>query len=109
MIVHCFTVRRLYENPVNIETIYAELGTNIPKYLQYEGGSGGNTYLCCVDITVDVKEICKKYAYECDTLYQIEVDEDKYNNFYTIYPTYSRDGAKFALDIVKINSIDDLE
>lgn len=88
MLVHCFTVRGLYDNPFScdssgnppifIETVYSEFGINIPKYLQYEGGCG-NTYLCC------------------DTLYQIEVEEDKYNNTYTIYPTYSRDGAKFVL------------
>lgn len=128
MFVNCFTVTRLYTNPINIETVYSELGQvskgdqqltlesakhstelgkNIPKYLQYEGGSGGNTYLCCVDISVDVKAICDKFAYECGTIYQIEIDDNKYNNSYTIYPTYSKDGAKFVLDIVKISSPDD--
>ena len=85
------------DNPNQIDTVYANYGKNIPKYLQYEGGSGGITFLCCVAADVDVKEICEKYNYECGTIYQVDVDGDKYNSSYTIYPTYSKDGPKFVL------------
>jgi hypothetical protein len=106
MIVQCFTVTRKPENPIQIDTVYAEFGqgsNNIPKYLQYEGGSGGTTFLCCVSADIGVREICDKYNCECGTIYQLEIDDDKYNSAYTIYPTYLKDGPKFVLQTVKIS------
>ncbi len=102
MIVNCFTITRKSENPTPINIVYEEFGNNIPKYLQYEGGTGGITYLCCVEIRVDVRSICEKYDYECGTLYQIEiVGEEMYNNSYTIYPTYKKEGPQFILQCLK--------
>jgi hypothetical protein len=116
MIVQCFTVTCKTDNPIQIDTVYAEFGqvsfgdqqltleefrSNIPKYLQYEGGSGGTTFLCCVAAGVNVSEICDKYNYECGTIYQLEMDDDKYNNAYTIYPTYMKDGPKFVLQNIQ--------
>lgn len=92
MLVHCFTITRKTDNPINVNTVHSEFGTNIPNFLQYEGGSGGCTFLCCVDIQVNVKEICDKYNYECGTLYQIHIDDNKYNNLYIIYPSYKKAG-----------------
>ena len=109
MKVHCFTVTRLKENPITIDTIYEEFGKgdsvpcnlqpgNIPQYLQYEGGAmGTTTFLCCVEIEVNVQEICKKYDYECGRLYKLEIDCEMYNNGYKIHPTYSRYGLKYEL------------
>ena len=105
MIVQCFTVTVKRNNPIEIETFYTELrrGSNIPKYLQYEGGSGGNTFLFCIDKAVNVQEICDKYKYECGTIYQLEIEEDTYNHSYTTYPTYAKDGPKFILQNIKIS------
>ena len=100
MLVNFFTVTRLNENPIQIDTVYAELGRDIPQYLQYEGGSfNSTTFLCCVEIGVNVQEICKKYNYDCGTLYKIEIDYEMYNNHYKVYPTYSKDGNKYKLRI----------
>jgi hypothetical protein len=107
MLVHCFTITRTKENPITIDTVYAELSKgpdgstiNIPQYLQYEGGSfNTTTFLCCVDVLINVQEICKKYNYDCGTLYKIEIDYDTYNSGYKVYPTYCRpsDGPKYKL------------
>ena len=95
MIVNCFTITAKNNN-VLIDTIYKDFGNNIPKYLQYEGGCGC-TYLCCVNININVLEICEKCNYICGTIYPIEIDDNMYNNDYTINPTYSKDGEKFKL------------
>ena len=98
MLVHCFTVTRIKGNPTQIDTVYAEFGKNIPQYLQFEGGAFmSSTFLCCVEMEVDVKEICKKYNYECGTIYKIEIDYGMYNNNYKVFPTYSKDGDKYKL------------
>jgi hypothetical protein len=104
MFVNCFTINTL-QRPVTIfslfknvfiktpktelpEIMYKELGTNIPKCLQYEGGMG-LSFTFCVDEKVNIKEICKKYNYDIgDTLYKMEIEEHTYNNKYQLYPTY---------------------
>ena len=50
------------------EIMYKELGNNIPKCFQYEGGMG-LTFIFCVDSDVDIKRICKKYNYDIGTLF----------------------------------------
>lgn len=104
MLVFCFTVTRPKKNDIPIDTVYSELSkkstistNNIPRYLPYEGGGGG-TYLCCVENTVDVVEICNKYNYEIGTIYTLEIDNETYNNNFTVFPTYSKDGAKYTLN-----------
>ena len=69
------------------EIMYKELGNNIPKFFQYEGGMG-LTFIFCVDSNVDIKRICKKYNYDIgDNLHKMEIDEITYNNNYQVYPT----------------------
>ena len=104
MLVNCFTINTLQRSKTifsfiqNVlfksqpkelpEIMYKELGNNIPKCLQYEGGMG-LSFTFCVDDKVDIKEICKKYNYDIgDTLYKMEIDEHTYNNQYQLYPTY---------------------
>ena len=104
MFVNCFTVNTL-QRPKTIfsilknvliktpknelpEIMYKELGNNIPKCIQYEGGMG-LSFTFCVDDKVNIKEICKKYNYDIgDTLYRMEINENTYNNNYQLYPTY---------------------
>jgi hypothetical protein len=84
---------------MKISSSFSEFGNNIPNYLQYEGGGmDGCTFLCCVDIKVDVDKICSKYNQTCSKMYQIEIDEQEYNNNYTIHPTYSRCGIQYILE-----------
>ena len=104
MFVNCFTINTLQrskkiipllqniliKNPKNElpEIMYKELGNNIPKCIQYEGGMG-LSFTFCVDDKVNIKEICKKYNYDIgDTLYRMEINENTYNNNYQLYPTY---------------------
>ena len=104
MFVHCFTINTLQRSksifslvqnilfksqPKELpEIMYKELGTNIPRCLEYEGGMG-LSYTFCVDAKVELKEICKKYNYDVgDTLYEMEIEPHTYNNKYQIYPTY---------------------
>ena len=109
MIVHCFTITLKMNHPIGIDTFYTELGngSNIPKYLQYEGGNRGNTFLFCIDSSVNVQEICDKYKYECGTIYQLEIEENTYHHSHTIYPTYAKDGPKFVLQTNKIRYLYD--
>jgi hypothetical protein len=101
MFVKCFTINTL-QRPKSIfplfqnmfksnelpELMYKELGNNIPKCLEYEGGMG-LSFTFCVDDKVDIKEICKKYNYDIgDTLYKMEIEPHTYNNKYQVYPTY---------------------
>ena len=100
MIVQCFTLNMLRvtntcfrrKNCKDINIVYKEFGANIPKYLQYEGGQG-RTFLFCVDASVNVINICRKYNYLVDDedVHIMEIDDDTYNNSYTIYPTYDND------------------
>ena len=99
MFVRCFTINTLQrpkpffsflQTPKKElpEIMYTELGNNIPKCLQYEGGQG-LSFTFCVDSKVDIKEICKKYNYDIgDTLYEMEIGEHTYNNKYQVHPTY---------------------
>jgi hypothetical protein len=99
MFVHCFTIDT-FQRPKTLfslfqpskqelpELMYKELGNNIPKCLQFEGGMG-LSFTFCVDAKVDVKEICKKYNYDIgDTLYEMKIEPHTYNNKYQVYPTY---------------------
>ena len=100
MFVHCFTVTESGLEPVSFEVLFKEFGENIPNYLQYEGGRiGFCTFLCCVDVAIDVSEICKKYGYDIGTLTKLDITNDTYSDAYTIYPTYHRseDGLPFQL------------
>ena len=104
MFVNCFTINTLQRSksifstlqnmlfknqPTELpEIMYKELGNNIPKCLEYEGGMG-LSFTFCVDAKVDIKEICTKYNYDIgDTLYKMEIDEKTYNNNYQLHPTY---------------------
>jgi hypothetical protein len=107
MIVNCFTLNSLRRNnliknnSINnnfIKLIYKEFGKNIPKYLQYNSGQS-ITYLFCVNHSVDIINICKRYNYIINNLYKMEIDDNTYNNNYTIFPTYNSTGVKYILEI----------
>lgn len=98
MIVNCFTLNTLHvrkscfhKKIKHIDIVYAEFGEDIPKYLIYEGGQG-RTYLFCIDESIDVIKICKKYNYLIDdeAFHKMEINDETYNNDYTIYPTYEK-------------------
>lgn len=98
MFVHYFTVHTLQSFSKTIEIIYKEFGENIPIYLQYEYGDSV-TYLFCVDVGIDIVEICKKH--NCPVggpLFEIEIDEKIYNNSYKVSRyKHKTGGAHFFL------------
>lgn len=97
MLVYCFTISRLKSTTASVDENYKEFGKNIPNYLQYEGGSSC-TYLCCVQKNVNIVELCEKYKYECSTIDTIDIEEHNFNNSYTIYPSYAKDGPSYHLE-----------
>ena len=90
MFVNCFVVN-IKEITCSIEELCEQFGSNIPKYLEYEGGSGW-PYLFCVDADVDYVKICKANGYDihptCTT--KLQIDKSTYNNKYQIHPTYNK-------------------
>jgi hypothetical protein len=90
MFVNCFVVN-MKEITCSIEELCEQFGSNIPKYLEYEGGSGW-PYLFCVDDDVDYVKICKANGYDihptCTT--KLQIDKSTYNNKYQIHPTYNK-------------------
>jgi hypothetical protein len=88
MFVVFFEMRIRFSHP-KIETIFLEFGHNIPKYMQYEGGSNdGMTVVCCVDISVDAKSICLQNCLSYSKLRDIEIDKLLYNNSHCVYCGY---------------------
>ena len=80
MFVIFLDMRILFSHP-EIKTIFLEFGHNIPKYVQYEGGSyDGMTVVCCVDVSVDAKSICLQNGVTNTKLSQIEIDKMMVNN-----------------------------
>jgi len=105
MFVHCISIntlqrpqslfsliKNIFIKKQNIELpeiIYKEIGKDIPKYYQYEGGMG-LSFVFCVDAKVNIKELCKKYNYDIgENLYKMEIDDKTYNNNFKIYPIYT--------------------
>jgi hypothetical protein len=99
MFVNIFTVTMsstIYETAM--KEISNEFGMNVPKSLQFDGGTlGFITHLFCVDDNVNIKEICKKYNCEIGEPYKIEIEDSMYNNNYTIRPSYKKEGPRFYL------------
>jgi hypothetical protein len=97
--VNIFTVQRPVGNPISINVLYKEFGTNIPRYLPLEGGDyNGPQYLCCVDRKIDFETICEKYKYKYYPPYKFIVEEEKYNNLYQIRSSYYTKELPYRLE-----------
>jgi len=98
MLVNCFTVTM--SSTICMKELSKEFGKNIPKSLPFEGGTlGFITHLFCVDDTVIIEEICKKYNCDIGKPYKIEIKDYMYNNNYTICNSYKKEGPKFYLKL----------
>lgn len=94
------------KNIIKMKQLHQQFGTNIPCFLQYEGGTGLN-YLCCVDSLVDSESICMKHGYDYHRLVEIKIDESLYTSEYTIHPTYNKQEPKYRLDKNRQYILDD--
>ena len=98
MYVYCFTVQIPVGSNADIDTIHKEFGNNIPKYLPLEDGDYmGPQYLFCVNKKIDIIGICKNYGVLFKGGELLEIDSEKYNNKYTIYPSYSSKDKSYEL------------
>ena len=57
------------------------------------------THLFCVDENINIKEICNKFNYDIGKPYKIEIENYMYNNNYTIYNSYKKEGPRFYLKL----------
>ena len=101
MFVNCFTVTiPSCDSEIAMKELSKEFGDNIPKSLPFDGGFlYFITHFFCVDSNVNIEEICNKYNYEMGKPYKIEIDDYMYNNNYTIYISYKKEGPKFYLTL----------
>ena len=101
MFVNCFTVTiptDIFE--IAIKELSKEFGDNIPKSLPFDGGFlYFITHLFCVDENINIEEICSKYNCEIGKPYKIEIEDYMYNNNYTIYYSYKKEGPRFYLKL----------
>ncbi len=61
----------------------------------------GNLYLFCVDVNIDVVNICKQFDCNILGIHEFKIDESKYNNNYQINRSFLKSTLKFKL--VKYN------
>ena len=103
MFVNIFTVIMLSQfSETTLKVISKEFGKNIPKSLPYEGGPFGFTaHLFCVDVNVNIAEICIKNKCEMKEPYKMKIEEHMYNNKYVIHNTYNKEGPPFRLVLDK--------
>jgi hypothetical protein len=101
MFVHFFTVTiptSIYE--IVIKELSKEFGENIPKSLLFEGGYlYFISHLFCVDMNVNIEEICNKYICEMGKSYKIEIEDYMYNNIYTVQFSYKKEGPRYYLKL----------
>jgi hypothetical protein len=97
MRVNIWHITEPYFAMIKIEKLAEKFGSNYPCYIRLEGGTGIN-YLFCVDISIDVKSICDLYKYEIyEEPYEMDIEQELYNNTNMIYPDYSSNGECFKL------------
>lgn len=97
-LVNFFIVTGVHGDELN--QMIAEFGDDIPKYCQYTGGSCGKLF--CVDASIDVETIYKKYTgknnfYPC----KMEVEDEQYCNLYEVQPTYNKDKPPYVLEKIE--------
>jgi hypothetical protein len=68
------------------QEFYKNLGSDIPKYLEYEGEE--IQYIFCIDRKLDINTICDKFGIKEFSTSKITVDKEKFNYCHQIHPTY---------------------
>ena len=101
MFVNYFTVTipsNFYD--IAIKELAKEFGVNIPKYLTYDGGKYGFiTNLFCVNVNVNIEQICKNHNYKIGNPYKTQIMDIMYNNNYTIHTGYQIGRPMFYLQL----------
>jgi hypothetical protein len=97
MLVKCFTVTM--RASASLKSISNEFGNNIPRSLPFEGGAMGFvTHLFCVDANVNVQDICEKYECKMGSLTTLQIEDNIYNNNYSVSYIENRKGTQFHLN-----------
>jgi hypothetical protein len=65
-------------------------GKNAPLWTYLKGGDGnGCLYLICVDVNIDIDNICNQFGYKVYSIrHPIEISDEQYNSFYIPYINY---------------------
>jgi hypothetical protein len=85
---------------VAMEQLSKEFGENIPKFLLFEDGFlYFITHIFCVDVSVNIKEICNKYNYDMKKPYKIEIEDYMYNNNYKLNISYKKKVIEYYLEL----------
>ncbi len=91
MIVHFFTVTQ-NSNSYSVDVLASMFGSNIPKYMPFEGGSHIQ-YLFCVNNSLDeIISLCKEANFSLNELCPFKkatITNDMYNNKHYVSLNYS--------------------
>ena len=82
MLVNCFRLK--INNNIDIDKIYNNFGSNIPNYHKINNYE----YLFFVDQNINIKNICSNYKCDIINLFNMDVNENEYNNLYKIQFNY---------------------
>ena len=83
-----------------IEQLSKEFGENIPKSLLFEDGFlYFITHIFCVDVNINIQEICNKYDCDMKTPYKIEIDDYMYNNNYKLNISHKKKVIEYYLEL----------
>jgi hypothetical protein len=93
MRVNFFRIKIMPEKYVKeaISSFKKDLGTNIPKGVALEGGSGIQYLFCSDKRKNEIIQLCKKYNFEEIDDYdikEVEVDDEKFNEKYEATSTF---------------------
>jgi hypothetical protein len=82
MFVHCFTIT--LSNDINVDDLHNKFGNNIPEYYKINNLE----YLFCVDININIKQICDDFKCIINNIYIMDINNNEYNNLYKIKFNY---------------------
>ena len=103
MFVYYVTVQVPTSNKYDIDILYKEFGTNIPLFLELEGGDGnGCLYIICIKKDVLYETLIKKYDFIIYKSIMEKIEDMQYNSNYKVrLPGGMNWSNKYALTEIK--------
>ena len=103
MFVYYVTVQVPTSNKYEIDVLYKEFGTNIPLFLELEGGDGnGCLYIICIKNDVLYETLIKKYDFIIYKSIMEKIEDMQYNSNYKVrLPSGMNWSNKYALTEIK--------
>jgi hypothetical protein len=87
--VFIYTIEKLLTSTIKIDAFLKEFG-NVPKILKINNDENKHLFFCCLQQEkFFVETICEKHNYKlCNINNLIEIDENQFNNKYTLMLDY---------------------